>query len=203
MASKQAAVAACAVLVLSACSISRPIPAVTTYIVDLPADSAFQSDPGRSTTLSMGPMHVAAPYADSALVYRLDDVRYVSDPYHAFGAAPGAMLGSRMAAWLEQTGLFSLVTQPRGVRSAPYLLDTTIVELYGDFREGRPPAAVLVMHFAVIEQVGPPHLIYGRTVARRVDLPRASADALVRGYGTAFAEILSQIAPEVSARAGY
>jgi hypothetical protein len=73
--------------------------------------------------------------------------------------------------------------------------------LYGDFREGRPPAAVLVMQFALIEQVGPPHLIYGRTVARRVDLPRASPDALVRGYGTAFAEILSQIAPEVSARA--
>jgi hypothetical protein len=30
-----------------------------------------------------------------------------------------------------------------------------------------------------------------------VDLQRASPDALVRGYGTALAEILSQVAPEL------
>jgi len=38
-----------------------------------------------------------------------------------------------------------------------------------------------------------------RTIARRVDLPQASPDALVRGYGKALAEILAQLVPELSA----
>jgi hypothetical protein len=32
-----------------------------------------------------------------------------------------------------------------------------------------------------------------RAIARRVDLPRASPDALVRGYGEALAEILGEL----------
>jgi hypothetical protein len=39
-----------------------------------------------------------------------------------------------------------------------------------------------------------------RTIASRVDLPQASPDALVRGYGTALADVLSQLVPELGAR---
>jgi hypothetical protein len=42
--------------------------------------------------------------------------------------------------------------------------------------------------------------MYERTIARRVNLPKASPDALVRGYGTALAEILSQVALDLSAQ---
>jgi hypothetical protein len=40
-------------------------------------------------------------------------------------------------------------------------------------------------------------VIQPRTITRRIDLPKASADALVRGYGTALAQILSQVAPDL------
>jgi cholesterol transport system auxiliary component len=184
--------------IIVGCSIGRPIPQATTYIVDPPADVAVPSQPRRPETLRIGNVRVAAPYAGSALVYRLDDVRYTSDPYHAFASDPGAMLGSRIAEWLDQAGPFSAVSQPGTARAAPYVLEATVAELYGDFREGRPPAAVLAVQFALIEQVSArPKVIYERTVARRVDLPKASPDALVRGYGTALAEILSQVAPEL------
>ena len=40
--------------------------------------------------------------------------------------------------------------------------------------------------------------MYERTIARRVSLPRASPDAMVNGYGTALAQILSQVATELA-----
>jgi cholesterol transport system auxiliary component len=176
------------------------MPQPTTYIVDPPIASMPQSAPRRAEILRVGFVRVAATYAGSALVYRLDDVRYVTDPYHAFAADPAAMLDSRMAEWLDRTGPFSNVLPPGSVHPAPYVLEVTVGDLYGDFRAGRPPAAVVSVQFVLIEQTGPrPKVSYERTIARHVELPKASPDALVRGYGAALAEILSQVAADLSA----
>ena len=45
---------------------------------------------------------VAAAFAGNAMVYRTDDVTFVSDPYHAFISDPRAMLGNEMANWLNR-----------------------------------------------------------------------------------------------------
>ena len=148
----------------------------------------------------MGNVRVAAAYAGNALVYRLDDVQFVSDPYHAFIAEPGAMLGDRMAEWLDRSGPFGTVAQPGSARPAQYVLEATVVELYGDFRRERPPAAVMTIQFTLIDQAGArPRVVHQGTIARRVDLPLASPDALVRGYGKAMAQVLSQLISELSA----
>jgi cholesterol transport system auxiliary component len=187
-------------LTLASCSIGRPIPQATTYMVDAPTGMPVPTLPRRPETLRMGYVRVAAAYAGSALVYRLDDVRYASDPYHAFVADPGAMLGGRMAEWLDRSGPFSAVAPPGSAQPAPYVLEATVEELYGDFRAGRPPAAVLSVQFALIgEASARPKVVYERTFATRVNLSKASPDALVGGYGTALAEILSQVAPDLSA----
>jgi cholesterol transport system auxiliary component len=198
MSAKTFVVAACAALTLAACSIGKPIPMATTYVLDPPMAAAGPGAARRPETLRMGNVRVAAAYAGNALVYRVDDVQYMSDPYHAFIAEPGAMLGNRMAEWLDRAGPFKTVAQPGSVRPAAYVLDATVTELYGDFRQGRRPAAVLAVQFALIDQAGArPNLVYERTIASRVDLPQASPDALVLGYGKALAEILSQLVPEL------
>jgi ABC-type uncharacterized transport system auxiliary subunit len=110
------------------------------------------------------------------------------------------MLGGRMAEWLDRSGPFSAVAPPGSAQPAPYVLEATVEELYGDFRAGRPPAAVLSVQFALIgEASARPKVVYERTFATRVNLSKASPDALVGGYGTALAEILSQVAPDLSA----
>jgi uncharacterized lipoprotein YmbA len=200
MSAKRAALAAFAALTLTACAIGKPVPQATTYVVDAPMAPPASRAARRPETLRMGNVHVAAAYAGNGLVYRLDDVQYTSDPYHAFIAEPGAMLANQIAEWLDRAGPFDTVALPGSTRPARYVLEATVAELYGDFREGRPPAAVLAMQFALIDQAGArPQVVYESTIARRVDLPRASPDALVRGYGKALEEILSQLLPEISA----
>jgi uncharacterized lipoprotein YmbA len=200
MSAKPFVIAACAALTLAACSIGKPIPQPRTYIVDPPLVAAGTAVARRPETLRMGNVRVAAAYAGNALVYRMDDVQYASDPYHAFIAAPGAMLGNRMAEWLGRSGLFSTVAQPGSTQPAAYLLEATVTELYGDFRPGRRPAAVIAVQFALIDQVGTrPRLVHERTIAHRVELPQAAPAALVRGYGEALGEILSQLASDLDA----
>jgi cholesterol transport system auxiliary component len=187
-----------ACVIIAGCSIGKPIPQPTTYVIELPV--AAPAAARRPETLRMANVRVAAAFAGDGLVYRLDEVQYTSDPYNAFIAEPGAMLGNRMAAWLDREGPFKTVTQPGSITPAQYVLEATVTELYGDFREGRPPAAVMTVQFVLIDEAAAsPKVVHERTIASRVDLPQVSPDALVRGYGKALTEILSQLVPELSA----
>jgi cholesterol transport system auxiliary component len=191
------AFAACAALGLVACSIGRPIPAPNTYVVQPPAPKSVSSTASGAESLRVGDVHVAAAYASNALVYRTDDVRFTSDPYSRFIAEPGTMLGDQMAAWLARAGSFA-VAGPESTLPAHYLLEATVTELYGDFRPGRVPAAVLAVQFALIDQSGArPRVVLERSIARRVGLPQASPDSLVRGYGDAFAEIVAELSTDL------
>jgi len=194
----------CTVVFLGACAIGKPMQNATTYVIDPPAATGLSMAAHRPETLRMGHVRIAAAFAGNALVYRLNDVQYVSDPYNAFIAEPGAMLGNRMAEWLDRAGPFATVAQPDSTGPTSFVLEATVTELYGDFRAGHRPEAVLSVQFALIDQTGTrAKVAHECTIARRVDVAQASPDALVRGYGAALAEILAQLAPELnSASAG-
>src|SRR4029453_16817948 len=134
---------------------------VTTYVIE-PVIADAQSIAARSPeTLRIGHVRVAAAYASNALVYRMTDVQYVADPYHAFIAEPGTMMGNRIGEWLDRSGMYRTVAQPGSAGSAAYVLDATVTELYGDFRLGRAPAAMLAVQFTLIEQTGArPRMVY-------------------------------------------
>src|SRR5262249_7114625 len=123
-------------------------------------------------------------------------------PYHAFIADPAAMLGNLMADWLNRAGPFKTVAQPGTVlsaSSAPYVLEATVTELYGDFRPGVPPAAVMTIQFALMDIARPSAVAtYENTIGRRVEIAQGSPDALMRGYGKALTEILSQLSTELA-----
>jgi uncharacterized lipoprotein YmbA len=187
-------------LVASGCSIGRPLPAVTVYRIEPPPAVIDVSRAQRLERLKVGRVRVAEPYDRASLVYRLSDVRFTSDPYHAFLADPGPMLGNRIAEWLADADLFQAVDGPGGPAPAPRVLEATVTELYGDFEAGRTnPAAVMSIHFTIINQEGPrPEIEYERSLSRRVALSNESPEALVRGYGAALADILNQLMTDLS-----
>jgi hypothetical protein len=120
-------------------------------------------------------------YPADALVYRMQDVQYTSDSYNAFIAEPAAIRGSRMAERLDRAGPFRTVGQPGSSQPAPYVLEATVTELYGDFRPGQAPAAMLAVQFALIDVTGTrSSVVLQCTLSSRVELPEASPDALVR-----------------------
>jgi cholesterol transport system auxiliary component len=195
---KHAAVAG-AVLIISACSIGRPIPTAATYSIE-PRTTGAAAHPPHLDRLRVQRVRIAAPYDRPALVYRLSAVRYISDPYHAFLADPGPMLSNRIADWLAAAELFKAVDGPGGTAPAPWVLETVVTDLYGDFEAGGDnPAAVMSIRFTIIDESGArAKVTYERSLARRVPVSSATAEALVLGYGTALSEILTQFATDLS-----
>ncbi|MDP1749020.1 MAG: ABC-type transport auxiliary lipoprotein family protein [Reyranella sp.] len=188
-------------LLLAACSIGKPIPQATTYVVEAPPPAARLSGAGayRSEIARMGNVRVAAAFSGNSLVYRRDDVTYQSDPYEAFIADPSAMLGNQIAAWLDRAGPFKAVVQPGNAQTTRYVLEATVTELYGDFRPGRAPAAVLAIQFALVDATAiRTTTVFERTISRRATLDKATPDALVRGYGSALSGILSELVGDLS-----
>jgi uncharacterized lipoprotein YmbA len=110
--------AASAALILGGCSIGKPIPQATTYVVEPSMPAGKIGARQRTETLRMGNVRVAAAFASNSLVYRMDDVNFMSDPYQTFIADSGAMLGNQMATWLDRAGAFKSVTQPGSASDA-------------------------------------------------------------------------------------
>lgn len=185
-------------LMLAACGIGKPIPLATTYVVDPPPPAQAPEAARRPDTLRMGHVRVAPAFAASQLVYRLDDVKFTPDFYHAFIADPGPMLGTRMAEWLDRAGPFRSVSQPGAGVPARFVLEAVVTELYGDFRPAQPPAAVINVQFALVDLSTPtPTVVMERFIGRRVDLAESTPDALVRGYGLALGEILTELSAQL------
>jgi uncharacterized lipoprotein YmbA len=188
------------VSVVTACSIGRPAPTITTYGIE-PRPAA--SDPLKLVStdrLRVARVRVSAPYDRTALVYRLNAVRYISDPYHAFLSDPAPMLSNRITAWLSAAELFRSVDGPGSAAPARWILEATVTELYGDFETGAgDPAAVMSIHFTLIdESMARPRVAYERVLSRRVSVHSGSTEELVEGYGTALSDILTQFAKGLS-----
>lgn len=180
------------VLVLSACAIGKPTPQATTYGLEPPPPALAPAR--RSQRLRMGKVRVAPAFAGKPLVFRLDDERYAADFYNAFLAEPGDLVGAAMAEWLGLAGPFQSVAQPGTRTPADYVLEATVTELYGDFRSGRTPAAVMTIQFTLVDLRGVSTKVrLEQTIGRRIELPEASPAALVRGYGQALGEILKDL----------
>ena len=189
-------VALCLAVTLAACALSKPAPEATTYVIDstTPSERDLVSSARLPETLRMGRIHTAAAFSGTALIYRMDDVKFVSDPYSAFIAEPAAMLGDQMAVWLNRAGPFQTVTGPESSQSVHYVLEADVTELYGDFRSGRSPEAVLAMRLTLIDLTGArPRAMLERSIAERVAIQNATPEALVRGYGVALTNLLTQL----------
>jgi hypothetical protein len=56
----------------------------------------------------------------------------------------------------------------------------------------------MTVQFALVDLTGAtPTVVLERFIGRRVDLARASPDALVRGYGQALGEILAELSTQL------
>lgn len=186
-------------LLLAACSIGKPVPQATTYVVEAPPPAARISGAFGTEVARMGNVRVAAAFSGNSLVYRRDDVTFQSDPYEAFIADPSAMLGNQIAAWLDRAGPFRAVVQPGSGQTTRYVLEATVTELYGDFRPNQPAAAVMAIQFALVDSTAVrTTTLMERTISRRVPLDRATPDGLVRGYGVALSGILTELVSDLA-----
>lgn len=192
--SRRRAIVSALTLLSAACSLSRPSPVKSTYLLEPPAPAARNPMPG-SATLKIEAVTVAAPFRGRTLIYRESDSKYEADFYEEFLVSPATMLGEAMAAWLAATGIYRAVLPPSTSIDGDFALEAFFTELYADLRDTARPAAVLKAKFFLTSSTAPAGVfVWNGELGSRTDVPSRSADALVRGFNAGLGNMLEQLA---------
>jgi cholesterol transport system auxiliary component len=182
-----------AVVLASGCGgLSKPTPPKQGFLLGVERPEAAASGPAIDATLKVLPFAVTAPYNLKSMVYREDDVRYDADYYNEWFAAPGAMLTDRTATWLAQSKVFNRVIPPGSGVEGSLELEGIVSELFGDFRAGSAPQAVVAIRFHVSDSASGA-LRYDRLLREASPVASRSPEALARGMDAAMARLLARL----------
>ena len=188
-----------AVFGLTGC-ISRPALNKQTFTFNAPAISATNVVAG-DRVLGIRSLQIAAPFEGRSLVYRTGEFSYVRDPYAEFLGSPAEELLAPMRGWLRDSGNFIAVTEAGSALKPDSLVEISVSQLFGDFRQPEHPAAVVTMRFVFFNAPNgvPGKVILQQEYSRRIPLRAPTAAALMEGWNQALAEILAEVSSDFRA----
>ncbi len=180
-------------LLLSGClRLETPHPPKTAYLLSAQRNAPITESLSHRI-LQIDPFESAPCCLGRSFVYRRGEQIWLNDYYHEFFTAPPAMLTEISRLWMQKSGLFGQVAAT-GYPPPSHLLRGRIVNLYGDYRPGKPPAAVLQLEFSFWDlQAGAPRDPLHRSYHRRLVLEDRQPETLVKAWSEALVEILGEL----------
>jgi ABC-type uncharacterized transport system auxiliary subunit len=134
----------CTVIVLSACSITKPIDEVKQWRL-LPTRTAEVSSTKVNFWITQGNISVVSPFDTKSWVFMVDEARFQKDFYNEYISMPGEMITTGTRQWLEQSGIFQFVNTNNNNLFANYVLQGNVEELFIDIR--KEPKVVIRINY--------------------------------------------------------
>lgn len=178
--------------------LSRPAVVRQTFAFESPAPrptAAGGSEKGTGV-VAIRSFEISPLFASQAFVYRLGAEAYEFDPYAGFIVPPNRALEIPVRAYLRNSGVFHDIAEPRSLLRPDSHLEVTVSELYGDLRTPAKPVAVLSMRFVLFP--APPAPVWEKHYSRRIDCSENTAASIVAGWNKALAEIMTEVAADLS-----
>ena len=155
--------------------------------------------------LGIRSLQIAAPFDGRSLVYRTGEFSYVRDPYAEFLESPEEELRAPVREWFRDKGDFNAVEEAGSASKPDTLVEISVSQLFGDFRQPDHPAAILTIRFVFFDTVNgiPGKVIFEQEYSQNVPLNAPTAAALMEGWNHAFAEILTEVSSDFDRETGW
>lgn len=185
---------ALACLCLAGCgdalNLEKPTPQKNYFVLAPIQNAQPSSGPGKDV-LAIKPLNAAPDFNSRELVYRLQGDQYATDYYNLLLTSPTNQLTSCLQNWLSQSGVFKFVITANSELEPSYILEASLRQMYGDFRDNVSPSAVISLQvFLLEEQDYAFQVVFAKNFQKTVALEARTPEALVEGFNTALADIL-------------
>ncbi len=158
----------------------------------MPTTAAAAHEHGRIAVLRR--VTVAAPFDSQSLIYRTGEFSYERDSYAEFLVPPAEALSTPLCAYLAAANTFSAVVEPGSAVKPNTLIEISVTQLYGDFRKGIAPDAVLALGVVCFDAPGgaPGRILLQKDYSQRVRLRSRTAAGVVAGMNEALKQLMAQ-----------
>jgi ABC-type uncharacterized transport system auxiliary subunit len=177
--------------------LSRPALKKQTFTFSAPIISPTNVAAG-DRVLGIRRLQIAPPFEGRLLVYRTGEFSYVRDPYAEFLDLPAEEMMAPVRGWLRDCGSFSAVVEAGSALRPDTLVEISVSQMFGDFRQPAHPMAVLTMRFVFFDAPKgvPGKVILQQEYSRSMPLDAPTATALMDGWNRALAEILAEVSTD-------
>ncbi len=183
------------ILMLSGClRLEREHPEKRFFLVEAVRADATRPSEFEDRILQIRRLDISPAFEAASFVYRTGESSWESDYYNAFFTSPDVMLTELTSRWIAASGLFGQVVSPSSLMRSDYLLEGHVVSLYGDYRPGRPPEAVIEIQVLLLRDLPkrPETIVQGNYRASEPVTGNAPGD-LVAAWGRGMRSILGDI----------
>jgi uncharacterized lipoprotein YmbA len=186
-----------AVLALGGCLSKPPLHKQTFTFVAPPTASGGAVAGDR--VLGIRSLRIAPPFDERSLVYRTGEFSYVRDPYAEFLDPPEEEMIAPVRGWLSRADGFSDVVNAGSALKPNTVVEISVTQLYGDFRQSKHPCAVVTMRLVFFEARNgvPTKPIFQQEYSRSIPVTAPSAAALMEGWNQAFGGIFAEAASDL------
>ncbi|CAM2059937.1 hypothetical protein DSUL_50041 [Desulfovibrionales bacterium] len=144
--------------------------------------------------LHVGKVSISPAFASRELVYRTGERTWLLDYYNRFFVTPDNLLVQNIRRWIEESGIFSHVTEASSVLRFDYRLESSVEAFYGDFSRLDKATAVVDIRFFLLKDVdGELIVALDKAYRQEISLSERSATALVQGLDAGLAAIFVEL----------
>jgi hypothetical protein len=137
--------------------------------------------------------YISPRYQGKGFVYRFEKLKFESDFYNEFFISPDEMITEQVQRWLSESGDFTVLTARDNEPQPDFVLEGWITELYGDFRNGRTPKAVMELRFLLLSaNKSPSQVLFKKQYRSEIPIKEKTSVLLSAGWNQALETILHQ-----------
>jgi ABC-type uncharacterized transport system auxiliary subunit len=167
-----------------------------TFAFASPADPPTTNADTNIVALSR--VSISPLFQSRSFTYRTAENSYEQDPYAGFLIPPERALAESIRASMRAGGVFGRVAEPGSGLAPSLVVEASVNQLYGDFRQASKPVATMEIHFICYEVKDgiPGRIVLDKAVARETPLAGKTPAALMDAWDAELHEIMKEINSE-------